>query len=182
MAHELSRAEVLERLKAYPLDRVDVTAELMKASELLSRDLESIFATLDSKAMSLIAYAAAILAFLVARVSELSTASSTAEKWVAIACVMGAAIAIGAGFVAVRVSEWRAISDKELFLAEAFDHVERLRRHYLLQMHAAATVNRASCRRKGHAVSIAQFAVAISALCLAAVVLINLAPVLSGSS
>jgi hypothetical protein len=139
-------------------------------------------AQLDAKAISILGFAGALLAFLLAAHDSLQTAGWT--RWpygvLLFAAELSAVLAIMRAFLAIRVRNFSSLSESDWFQPELLraQNPVRLRRFYARSIHAVNQVSGRINSEKGAQLDRAGKWLAISAALIGAIVLSGLASAL----
>lgn len=167
----LSEDEVYERVLKYT--PAGITDELYKFGMMMLTENLDRTKQLDSKATILAGYSGAIIAFLVSRQSLMEPATGW-QVIVILLAGLSALVAVIASIWALQVRTFRWFSDRVWFKSESgiLEDVDRLRRYYVLEMHHVNHEIGQSNGKKADRVVIAQRALGIAGLCLAAAFLI----------
>jgi hypothetical protein len=165
--HNLSEDEVYERVLNY--ESSETTEELYRFGTMMVTENLDRTKQLDAKAITLAGYSAAVLAFLVSRLSSPMEPAS----WQAIPTVcagLSAFIGVASSLWALRVRAFHWFSKNQWFENEfhVLENADRLKRAHLLAMHRTNQQMGLSNERKANCVIASQFALAIAALGLAA--------------
>lgn len=152
---------------------VETADELFNFGKLLCSNHDDRVKTIESKALSIIGYSSAILAFLATRTGDFAR-SPLVEVCLLIVAVSAASACV-ISYLAVRTAAWKSLGEQIWFpdVASVLEKPGDLKRWYIKAMHEMYGENRLIANQKSNQMKAGQWCVAIAGVALAAALFIN---------
>jgi hypothetical protein len=170
----LSMAEVNAAIYSY--QETAITDQLYAFGSTLLAEIQDRAKEIEGKAVVVLGWSLAILAFLLTQVNNLG--GSVATVLAALSAIFAITAAVCAYMARVTLSEWRWPSDKDWFQAKVMrlgaEGADELKRFHVRSMHATRQAQLAITERKGEWLSWSELPLVLAAVALGGAVLSKL--------